>query len=152
MPAACTTVTNGGSAATYTCTSASDSDVNFCAPGYWEDTAGSGTNSGTASVCSGTSADDTHFPLLNGLMRAELKIGISDDDNSLCNASVQCLQHVLLSPMLRAVLRTHARVPPTPMSLTARAGTGRTRPGLEPTAARHPSVQVRVEMAHTFHH
>ena len=50
---ACTTVGDAAAAATYICTSASDSDVSACLDGYWEDT------TGTASVCSAcTSQDD----------------------------------------------------------------------------------------------
>ena len=111
MLAACTTVTNAPGGATYTCTSASDSDVSHCASGYWEDTAGSGTNSGTASVCTGTSRDGTHFPPLDVLMRNELNIGPSDEDSILRNAFVQCLQHALPSPITGPVLHAHARVP-----------------------------------------
>ena len=113
MPAACTTVTNAPGGATYTCTSASDSDVSHCASGYWEDTAGSGTNSGTASVCTGTSRDGTHFPPLDVLMRNELNMGFSNEDSILRNAFVQCLQHALPSPITGPVLHTHARVPLT---------------------------------------
>ena len=48
---ACATVSSAAATATYTCTTASDSDVSACADGYYED------ESGAADVCTGASVD-----------------------------------------------------------------------------------------------
>ena len=57
MLAACTAVDNALTGATYTCTTASDSDVSACAAGYWEDPADSTSNTGNADVCIACTTD-----------------------------------------------------------------------------------------------
>merc|ERR1712166_656441 len=55
---ACTAVDNALTGATYTCTSAEDSDVSACAAGYWEDPAESTSNTDKADVCTACTAVD----------------------------------------------------------------------------------------------
>ena len=62
MSAACTTEPNAADGATYTCTSAEDSDVSACKDGFWEDVQGSLSNQTPADVCTGACADETHYP------------------------------------------------------------------------------------------
>ena len=56
MSAACTTEPNAADGATYTCTSAENSDVSACKDGFWED------ETGTADVCTGASAEGKRYP------------------------------------------------------------------------------------------